>query len=223
MKRILTIVLAVGLILSACASNGGSTVEESNGDAEPVVDEQTGDAGGETSGSETDESSLPENEDDNGTDDPATSGLAEPGDSPPPADDSDSLVLGDGVPPEVTFAMKDLAARLGISEDLIDWVSHVEVDWPDASAGCPFPDMAYAQVVTNGTLTIFEVDGVEYRYHSRAGMDPFYCDPASADKTAAGSVDQLDLSDFVVPSPPGSDDTGSTPTESIPPGGGSDE
>ncbi len=108
--------------------------------------------------------------------DASTSGPSEIGDIPAPADDSDSFVSGEGGPQAVRDAMADLAAHLGVSSDVIDWVSHEEVVWPDGSLGCPQPGMAYTQAIVNGSLSVFEVDGVRYEYHGETGSPPFLCD-----------------------------------------------
>ena len=76
----------------------------------------------------------------------------------------------------VAQALADLALRLDISSDEISVESHVEIDWPDTSLGCPRPGMRYAQVITNGTLTVLTVDGCRYRYHAGGGRTPFRCD-----------------------------------------------
>lgn len=76
----------------------------------------------------------------------------------------------------VAGAKQDLANRLGIAADSIEVVSVQEVEWPDASIGCPLPDMVYAQVITNGSRIILSHDGVSYSYHSAAMGDPFYCE-----------------------------------------------
>ena len=223
MKRVAVVVLAIGMVVSACAANEGGIVNDTAGVGGGVArSEGPQDTGG-TDDSGSGDSELPTDPGSDGDREATTSGIGEPGDPPPPADDSDSMVLGDEVPAAVTFALNDLATRLGISADLIDWVSHEEVDWPDGSVGCPYPDMAYPQVITNGTLTVFAVDGIEYRYHARAGMDPFYCDPARTDKAAKGSPGQIDLGDLIVTPLPSTEDDRSKPTESIPPPGGSDE
>ncbi|MGI9609547.1 MAG: hypothetical protein ACR2NL_04555 [Acidimicrobiia bacterium] len=74
------------------------------------------------------------------------------------------------------LARADLAIRLSVDLAAIEIVSHVELDWPDASLGCPQPGMRYKQVLTNGTLTVLAVDGEEYRYHAGGGRQPFLCE-----------------------------------------------
>jgi len=106
---------------------------------------------------------------------PASSGLVDPGVTPPAADDSDSLVPGGELPPGVETATEDLVMYLGVSVDVIDWVSFEEVLWPDGALGCPQPDMSYTQAVVPGSLIVFEVEGVVYEYHAAQGADPFLC------------------------------------------------
>lgn len=91
-------------------------------------------------------------------------------------------------------AIADLAARLGVSPDEITVVEATEVMWPDASLGCPAPDMMYAQVVTEGILVVLEVDGQTYEYHGRTPDDLFLCGPdgplsAAPDPSRGASLD----------------------------------
>ena len=48
--------------------------------------------------------------------------------------------------------------------------------WPDASLGCPQPDMFYIQIPHDGLLIRLSVDGKVYAYHSGGGYDPFLCE-----------------------------------------------
>ena len=50
----------------------------------------------------------------------------------------------------VQAAKRKLSAALGVTESEIQLDDAAAVEWPDASLGCPEPDMAYAQVVTPG-------------------------------------------------------------------------
>lgn len=82
------------------------------------------------------------------------------------------------IPPGGTIveqAIADLAARLGVDPATIEVVSVEEVDWPDASIGCPQPGMSYAQVIVNGTKIVLSVDGTEYAYHQGGSREVFYC------------------------------------------------
>jgi hypothetical protein len=72
-------------------------------------------------------------------------------------------------------ALQDLAKRLGVAPEAIVVVEVIEIDWPDASLGCPAPDMAYAQVITPGMQVILESGGQTYAYHGRSPDDLFLC------------------------------------------------
>lgn len=79
--------------------------------------------------------------------------------------------------PLIDLAVADLAERLGVEPNAIAVAGAESVTWPDASAGCPQPGMAYRQVPVDGALIVLSVDGVEYRYHSGgARPDPFLCE-----------------------------------------------
>lgn len=77
----------------------------------------------------------------------------------------------------VEQAIADLATRLGVDPATIEVVSVEEVDWPDASIGCPQPGMSYAQVIVNGTKIVLRHDGVDYEYHQGGTREVFYCPP----------------------------------------------
>ncbi len=68
----------------------------------------------------------------------------------------------------VYMAKEDLAKRLGIPADSITVESVDQVDWPDASLGCPEPGKMYAQVITPGFRILLKADGKTYEYHSGA-------------------------------------------------------
>jgi hypothetical protein len=74
-------------------------------------------------------------------------------------------------------AIDDLAGRLGVAPEAITVVEVNEVEWPDASLGCPAPDMGYAQVITPGVQVILESGGQTYDYHGRSLDDLFMCGP----------------------------------------------
>lgn len=166
MKKTIVLGAAVMLMLSSCASaadtrNVGSSAVSST-----------------TSEGETSIESLPPDPDADLDDDTSTSGLGEPGDTPPPGDDEGSAGQDEGVPLVVHAAMLDLAEYLGVSIDVIDWVSSEEIEWPNGSLGCPKPGMSYTQAIVNGSLIVFEVNGVPYEYHSGAGQEAFLCLPS---------------------------------------------
>jgi hypothetical protein len=67
------------------------------------------------------------------------------------------------------LAAADLATHLSIATDAISVVSVEQVDWNDASLGCPEPDMMYAQVITPGYRIVLEADGQTFEYHTGSG------------------------------------------------------
>ncbi|GAA0929306.1 hypothetical protein GCM10009554_11570 [Kribbella koreensis] len=75
----------------------------------------------------------------------------------------------------VARAKADLAVHLGIDESEVTVVSSEEVTWPDGSLGCPQPGRFYTQAVVQGTLTVLEAAGTQYKYHSGGGQPPFLC------------------------------------------------
>ncbi len=62
-------------------------------------------------------------------------------------------------------AVRIVAAELGLSPDAITVESVEELDWPDASLGCPQPGMVYAQVITPGHRVIVVAGGQRYAVH----------------------------------------------------------
>ncbi|GAB4575969.1 MAG: hypothetical protein Kow0077_30100 [Anaerolineae bacterium] len=67
----------------------------------------------------------------------------------------------------VDAAIASLSAELGVTitrTDLDSW-NWQEEFFPDASLGCPQPDMAYAQVLTRGFIITLTYAGTRYEYH----------------------------------------------------------
>ena len=75
----------------------------------------------------------------------------------------------------VELAKHDLANRLGVPEDRVKVVQVSEVDWPDASLGCPEPGKLYAQVITPGKKIILSVGQETYEYHTDLRGRVVYC------------------------------------------------
>ena len=67
-------------------------------------------------------------------------------------------------------AKEELVQATGAAADAISVVSTEEMEWSDASLGCPDPDTMYAQVITPGYLIVLESDGNTFNYHT--GADP---------------------------------------------------
>ena len=95
--------------------------------------------------------------------------------------------------PLVTKAVQDLSQRLGIDVDQIKVTSAEMVVWPDASLGCPQPDMVYTQVPVDGTLILLSVAGKVYEYHGGGWTDPFLCEQVTKTKPDPTQIDLLKL------------------------------
>ena len=91
--------------------------------------------------------------------------------SAPVADRGDTMQTN----PLVRQAISDLARRESIPSGSIELVSYEEVVWPDASLGCPHPDMSYIQVPQDGARIVLRFDNRERIYHSGGGRPPFLC------------------------------------------------
>ena len=76
-------------------------------------------------------------------------------------------------------AKEDLAKRLSINVTEISLLEAREVVWPDASLGCPQPDMVYTQVQVDGLLIRLGVGKEMYFYHSGGNTEPFLCESIS--------------------------------------------
>lgn len=74
-------------------------------------------------------------------------------------------------------AIDDLAARLGVAAEDVEVVEAVEVEWPDASLGCPAPGFSYAQVLTDGMKVTLQVGDKTYDYRGRSPDTLFLCGP----------------------------------------------
>ena len=71
----------------------------------------------------------------------------------------------------------DLAERLTVSIDQVNFLGAYAVTWPDASLGCPEEGMMYAQVLIPGYLIKMESGNVIYEYHSGENMQQaVFCD-----------------------------------------------
>jgi hypothetical protein len=76
-------------------------------------------------------------------------------------------------------AREDLAQRLSIPASQIKLLETRQVTWPDASLGCPQPDMVYAQGSVEGLLIRLGVGKKMYLYHSGGTTEPFLCESTS--------------------------------------------
>lgn len=111
-------------------------------------------------------------------------------DGAPPPEDAPEAVTGEPAAAEsaapaqpgvASMARADLAARLQIEPEEVEILEARRVYWSSAALGCPQPDRAYAQVMTEGWFIRLAVGAAEYRYHSSVGGPPFTCHPARAE------------------------------------------
>lgn len=75
----------------------------------------------------------------------------------------------------VIQAKGDLAARLSTTIDEIEVLEATSVVWPDASLGCPQPDMRYKQVQVDGVLIRLQAGGQVCEYHGCGSRGLFLC------------------------------------------------
>ena len=91
--------------------------------------------------------------------------------------------------PSVQVAKQDLSAKVNAKPETIEVVEARYVTWPDSSLGCPKPDMAYMQVLTDGVLIVLRHGGAAYHYHGSREGSPFYCarprEPAASEPREA--------------------------------------
>lgn len=66
----------------------------------------------------------------------------------------------------VQAARAELARGINMPADRIQVVAVEEVNWPDASLGCPQPGMAYIQVITPGFKVTLTASGQQYEVHT---------------------------------------------------------
>jgi len=111
-------------------------------------------------------------------------------------------------------AKEDLAQRLSLSVTTISLVETREVVWPDASLGCPHPDMKYKQIPEDGVQILLQVEGVTYNYHYGSSRGIFLCEQAleKSSKPTPIDITKLTPANLDKTSPPHP-----TPGNGIPP------
>ncbi len=112
----------------------------------------------------------------------------------------------------IDLAKEDLSVRLEVHIDEINVMQAKTVTWPDASLGCPQPGMQYKQVPEDGALIIFQVEGINYEYHSGGSRGLFLCEKTYKDLSPPPKIDLFNLT------PSKSDSDSTTPDNGIPPG-----
>lgn len=131
-------------------------------------------------------------------------------------EDEDMMPSASGMQNLVDEAIQDLADRLSISADKISLVEATEVVWPDASLGCPQPEMLYKQVPEDGAQIVLMVEETAYEYHSGGTRGVFLCEKTSPTKTEKPAP--IDITKLTPQSPAGKAATPAMPDNSIPPG-----
>ncbi len=72
----------------------------------------------------------------------------------------------------VDSVIAQVVAQFGVDAGSLELVSVEAVEWPDASLGCPEPDMMYAQVVTPGYRIVLDAQGQAIELHTDAQQPP---------------------------------------------------
>lgn len=80
-----------------------------------------------------------------------------------------------GLQPFVDQARADLASLLNVDPQSLTTHAAVLVTWPDASVGCPKPDMRYTQAAIDGSIIELTYASQTYRYHAGGRSGPFLC------------------------------------------------
>ena len=73
-------------------------------------------------------------------------------------------------------AKEDLALHLSTAVTEISLVEARNVTWLDASLGCPKGGDPFMQVITDGYLILFKVNGTTYEYHTDTGEQVILCE-----------------------------------------------
>jgi Bacterial SH3 domain/WD40-like Beta Propeller Repeat len=106
----------------------------------------------------------------------------------------------------IDAALRDLSQKLGkpLTRQNVDAWTWEQLDFPDASLGCPQPGQTYAQTITRGYKIIFTVGGVVYDYRAlNDGSRVFQCTSSGTSPVAATPTPEVGLQPRVVPIPVG--------------------
>ena len=97
----------------------------------------------------------------------------------------ESVQYDPGLEPFVVMAKEDLAERLEVGVETIEVLEAELVVWPDASMGCPDPEMMYIQVPQDGSLIRLQIEDAVFEYHTGGNRPPFLCEEPSAPVSSA--------------------------------------
>lgn len=103
------------------------------------------------------------------------SGCAPP--EPPTASQPSDLSPEKAASPTEQAAQDVAAGALGVEPQEVTVLEIESREYPDASLGCPQPDMMYAQVLTSGYQATVEVDGETYDVRMDTKGNGFICPP----------------------------------------------
>ena len=73
-------------------------------------------------------------------------------------------------------AMEDLAQRLALPVERIEFLEFRSMLWPDAGLGCPRYGMNYLQVQQEGYLIRLRAGKREFDYHGGGLIEPYLCE-----------------------------------------------
>jgi hypothetical protein len=73
-------------------------------------------------------------------------------------------------------AVTDLATRLSVPAERIEFLEMKSMLWPDRGMGCPRPGMVYPQVQQDGYLIRLRAGKREFDYHGGGRLGPFFCE-----------------------------------------------
>lgn len=76
---------------------------------------------------------------------------------------------------QLSFAIHDLAGRLGTEPGSIRVLFARRVTWRSGALGCPAPDASYTQAAVPGVWIMLESDDGRYAYHAEKAGKPFHC------------------------------------------------
>lgn len=100
----------------------------------------------------------------------------------PPVSEREQVPIPESMQAFVEQILADAAAQSGAAREAVFVVSIENVMWNSAAIGCPQPDFAYAQVVTNGYRILVDAAGTTMSYHTNGTRRFIYCENAPDQK-----------------------------------------
>jgi hypothetical protein len=87
-------------------------------------------------------------------------------------DSTATITLSSSEQTLVDAALEQVVLVTNVAAGNVQLTSFAAVEWPDASLGCPQPDMMYAQVITPGYQIVFDAGGQAVEVHTDANQPP---------------------------------------------------